>query len=322
MKTIITVLVLFAACLFSLAVLAQDPPQVPANNPLDMSGQRQTGGAVDAGQDLDILWLGGRIDGLNSQLAGLKSARDSVARARIGRLAARVKALEDARARLPTDLIGRAEVVVMIDDAIKAAGGAPASGPGPPQTAVEGLNLDRRLGEVEENLSARIARLQEQIYALDDRVDGVERQLQRRAVRFDAAFWASVHRGGEAVGGLGAVTWPLGQDGDWALRGAFGVGQNWTLLDGERYQAIGLITKADLLHRWDSVSAGLTVLAELGVAPNGLRFTDWLAGATVRADLASWLFAQASAGTGRARSPLAQLQWGYGGTLEVGFTFP
>ena len=320
MKTLIMALVLIAAFVFSApTVLAQ---QIPANNPLDLTGQRQTGDATDAGQDNDLLRLGGQIDGLTNQLKGLRSARNWVARAKTGELEARVKALEDARARLPTDLVGMSEVVVMINDAIKAAEGNSASGPGPPVADLNRVaEFNRLAGKVYDELDVKVKEIERLITDLQGRMSAAERKLKRRATGFDIASWASVHRGGEGLGGLGAVVWPLGQDGDWALRSAFGVGQNWTLLDGERYQTIGLLAKADLLYRWDSVSVGPTALVEFGVAPNGLRFTGWLAGGTVRADMASWLFIQASAGAGRARSPLAPLQTGYGGAVEVGIPF-
>lgn len=316
--TMVLVLVLSACyfCLFPPQAFAQQ--KIPANNPLDLNGQWQTGDAVDAGQDLDLTRQDTQIEELRNQLKGLRSARDSVARARIGELEERLQALEDAKARLPADLVGRAEVVVMIDDAIKAAArdspAPPSDAPGTVQPAARGFNFDQKLKDLEDALSVRIAGLWAEIYALNDR-------LRRRAIRFDAAFWTSVHHGGEALGGLGAVVWPLGQDGDWALRSAFGVGQNYYLSDGERYGSIGLLAKADLLYRGDSISAGPTALAQLGVVRSGIRFLYWGAGVTVRVEAASWIFFQASATVGRAMSTFAPLQWGYGGAGEVGIPF-
>jgi hypothetical protein len=54
---------------------------------------------------------------------------------------------------------------------------------------------------------------------------------------------------------------------------------------------------------------------------SGIRFLNWGAGGTIRIEPASHFFVQASATAGRAMSTFAPLQWGYGGTFELGFPF-
>ena len=328
MKFVVTVLVLFVACLFSLSVLAKlnpPPPLVPANNPLDLTGQRQTGDAVDAGQDDDILRLGNRLNALEGQRDSVQSAMDAVARARLGKLEDRVKALEDAKARLPTDLVGKAEIERMIAEVIKAAGGTSvsqdaSSGPEPPAVAT-GFNFDQKLGEIERILSARLAKLHVQITALNNRLRGVERQLSRRAIRFDAGGFGLLSRGFMAAGGLGAITWPLGQDGDWAVRFGAGAGQGWDWAD--KLESAAWLAKADLLYRWESIALGLTGTLVGGAVRDGNRYLSWGGGATARVEPWSWLFIQASAVTGAALGTYAPIQWmPIGGIAEAGVTFP
>lgn len=306
MKTIITavVLVLFACywCLFPSRALAQNPA-VLANHPLDFNGQRQTSDAVDAGQDQDILSLGGRVVELERQRNAVRSARDAVARARIGKLEDRVQALEEARARLPADLVGRAEVVVMINDAIKAASGSQPSFDGPAGTdppvnpaAATDLNLDQKLREVELNLSGQISGLQVQIDAINNR-------LSRRTNRFDAGAFGLVARGFNAVGASFGALWPFGDEGEWMFRLAGGVGQGWTNFEGrDALLAPALLVETDVLYQLgDDIRFGPYLAGVGGIGgTEGLPFSYLFygAGAAFRWQVGNWAALQFNTGPG------------------------
>ncbi|MBI4427150.1 MAG: hypothetical protein HY569_01545 [Candidatus Magasanikbacteria bacterium] len=324
MKFVIMVLVLFATCLFSLTALAKNP-SVPANNPLDLTGQRQTGDAVDAGQDDDILRLGGQIKELTDKVGALEK--------KAKRLGSGTSRRDDIEA-LQRQFGGLMGVYNDLQKELAAhkleshGGGssstpAPTSQSPPPSDAGTGLDLDRRLRDAESGLldaGGRLSRLAGDVAGLNDRLRGVERRLYRRAIRFDAGGFGLLSRGFVAAGGLGAVTWPLGQDGDWAVRVAAGGGQGWT---NDRLQSVAWLAKADLLYRLESAALGLTGTLAGGTVRDGNRYLSWDGGVTARWEPWSWLFIQASAVSGAALGTHAPIQWvPVAGLLEVGVPVP
>lgn len=304
MKVVIMVLVLFAATLLPTVLFAQETSKPNGCEPLDFRCRIQFLEASLRSANKSIRFL---------ELRGWKSATDDL-QTQIDRQRERISGIVSDLNKLMEDGLAKS------DPALQPSGPSP---PAPdPSAALADLNHERRLGEIDTSLfdhGGRLNRMADNISGLTIRLQGVERQLRRRAIRFDAGGFGLLSRGFMAVGGLGAITWPLGQDGDWAVRLGVGAGQGWS---DDALHSVAWLAKADLLYRWEAVALGLTGTLIGGAVRDGNRYLSWDGGLTGRVEPASWLFLQVSAISGAAMGTNAQLQPApIGGMLETGLTF-
>ena len=299
------VLVLFSCyhCLFPTHALAQDNTPPKKCGASDTNCRSQASASMDASQDATIKWLMGQVSALERKV---KAARAGVSREEVRDLRRQVKELADKVKALSDDL-----------EAHKASSPTVA----PPSSSEEFSPWALVLEGKVKDLQDRVGDLEAKVSALEGRVGAVERQLLRRAIRFDAGGFGLLSRGYIAVGGLGAIIWPLGQDGDWAVRTGVGAGQGWDWAE-DRLHSVAWVTKADLLYRWESAALGLTGTLIGGAVRDGNRYLSWDGGVTARLTPVSWLFVQSSVVTGVAMGTTATLQPAMGGMLEVGVPFP
>ena len=274
----------------------------------DFKCRARLSGPTDASQDATIQWLIGQVSALERKVMSVGGEATK----------AEVESLQ-------RQLNGLKGLVSDLHRALEEHKNAPhTTGPSPPDpsAAFAKLESDRKSDNKLLDIDGRLNRLADDIYAMNERLQGVERQLRRRAIRFDAGGFGLLSRGFMAAGGLGAITWPLGQDGDWAVRFGAGAGQGWGW-GGHELLSVAWLAKADLLlYRWESFALGPTASLVGGTVRDGNRYLSWTAGATARVEPTNWLFVQASATTGAALGTYAPIQWvPISGLLEVGIPF-
>ncbi len=144
-----------------------------------------------------------------ADLDALKKAQRYFARAKDLKSATdRIRTLEEARAALPADLVGKAEIETMITRAQTAS---------KEQVDVAIEALQKGLGDRVNQIEDRVTKLEGRVVEVEDRVTDVERQLRKRVLRMDMFTNVIMSNGVNAFGaGLGLEA-PLG-DGGWKLR--------------------------------------------------------------------------------------------------------
>jgi hypothetical protein len=256
------------------------------------------------------------------KIAKLKRAQRYFAKAKDLKSAVdRIAAIEEARKSLPADLVGQADIEVMISTAIS-------TSQAKLDQAIEAIRdaLDERITNLEERVSA----LEERVSEVEDTVEDVEERLTEvetfvswfRAISLDVGMWGAVHNVGGELGGAIWVSLPLGLESNWTAR--LGGGAGWADRDG----TVGWLASADFLWRTGWFSIGPTVLA-LGAADDrGGRDLIVGGGASLRADfLRDWMFVQVTGYVGGSSEDRADQNlypksgFGAGGLLEAGVRF-